>query len=492
MQGREMPLNPGVRVRRVWCVLPMLVAIAAIVACGGYGGSGNTYTPGTVSMPARLAVGTITGFGSVRLNGLEFETTSATIMVNGKAAQQSDLHAGQMIEVKGHHDTGSDQDVADEIEFRANVAGPVSAIDAVAQTLVVLGQTVSVSADTSFADNISPANLASISVGDILEVSGMQATDGTVHATRIERKPAGTQLQVIGTASATDATAKTLGINALVVDFSTATLIGFPSAGPKDGDLVEASGAALNSAGALVATELELRTGKELKADTDSKSEVEGLITRFASPADFDVAGRPVATSSTTMFDGGAASDLALNLRVEVEGTVDANGVLDAAKVHIAQPAEDRLVGQVESVAAGSATLVVLGIQITVDGMTRLEDHGPTKLETFSLADVRSGDWLEIRGGVSGAGSASLTATRVDRLQPQANVSLTGAVASVAQPNFTILTTTIATTPATQFANGLNATTFFASTAGKIVSVRGSWDGATLTAQSVQVGDEED
>jgi hypothetical protein len=295
---------------------------------------------------------------------------------------------------------------------------------------------------------------------------------------------------VIGSATSTDSTAKTLKINSLVVNFGTATLVDFPSTGPKDGDLVEASGTTFDSAGALQATRLELRTGKGLKADANGHSEVEGLITRFGSATDFDVAGRAVGTSSTTTFEGGTASDLALNVRVEVEGSLNSSGVIAATKVEIGHPADTRMAGQVDSVDATAGTVIVMGSHITVDAMTRFEDHGSQKIETFSLADVHTGDWLEIRGAASSDGSNSVKAMRVDRLQPQPGVRLSGTVVAAAQPNFTILATTIATTSATQFSNGPNATTFSTALVGKTASVKGSWNGTVLTADRVQIGED--
>jgi hypothetical protein len=392
--------------------------------------------------------------------------------------------------VKGHHDDASGKDIADEIEFRGNVQGPLSSIDAVAQTLIVLGQTVVVSADTSFDDNISPASVAGLNVDDILEVSGMRAADGTIHATRIHKKPAGASFEVIGTAASTDAAAKTLKIDALVVNFSAATVVDFPSTGPKDGDLLQANGITLDSSGALQATRLELRSGKELKPDADGHMEVEGLITRFASATDFDVAGRPVTTSSSTTFEGGTESDLGLNVRVEAEGSMNASTVLSAAKVEIGHAADDRIAGQVDSVDAAGGAVIVLGIRVNVDAMTRFEDHSSQQIETFSLSDVHTGDWLQIRGTPRSGSGSTINAMRIDRVQPLSGVLLSGTAAAPAQPSFTILSTTITTTSATQFSDGLNATTFFASALGKIVSVKGSWNGTVLTADQVQIGED--
>jgi len=320
----------------------------------------------------------------------------------------------------------------------------------------------------------------------------MALADGSIRATRIESKVAGTALlQVIGTAASTDSTAKTLKINALLVDFSGATLADFPATGPKDGDVVEAQGITLSSSGALNATRLELRSGKEVVPDRDGQVDLDGLISRFASATDFDVAGRKVSTSSSTSFDGGTAADLALNVSVEIEGTLDTSGTIQATKVEIRRPVNARLTGPVDSVDAAHGKVVVLGIQITVDLMTRYEDHGSGRINTFNLTYVRAGDWLQVRGEATTANGTSLEATRVDRVQPQSEAQLMGVVASASAPNFQVLATTVATTHNTSFNHGLNVGDFFANDpVGETVSIRGIWDGSVLTADDVNIGDD--
>ena len=481
-----------------WRILLALALSAALFACGGgYGGMGGSGTASIASRgPASVAVGPITGFGSVHLNGKRFQTTSAAIKIDGQTATQGDLHVGDVVEVRGHHDSTSGDDVADEIEMHSDVQGPVDSIDAVGNRLVVLGQSVVVSADTSYDDGISPASLAGVAVGDILEVSGMRAANGDIDATRIERKPAGASFHVIGTASSTDATAKTLSINALAVDFAAATLVDFPSAGPTDGDLLEAEGTTLGAAGQLLATKLELRTGKELKADHDGEAEIEGLVTRFAAATDFDVAGRAVSTSATTVFEGGGAADLALNVRVEVEGVIDSTGVLAATKVRIERAANVRILAQADAVDATAGTVTVLGVTVSVTPMTRFGDHGPQQVGNFGLASVHSGDWLEIRGFESPAGSNLVVATRLERREAEASVRLAGAVRAATAPNFTILSVTVATTATTQFTDAARATTtavsFFTGLVGQHAQVSGSWDGTTLTAAQASLGENDD
>ena len=527
MGSRTLSFFSRVRVaaRRVGCA-SLVVATVSLAACGGYGGSGSSYsapssTPGgSTSTPATgtsapsgtpsgttsgsgpstppppgpsmAAAGPITGFGTVHLNGLVFDTSGAAITIDGKSATQDDLRAGYYIQVKGHHDATQNQDFADQIDFRGNVIGPVTAIDATAQTLTVLGQTVRVTEDTSFDDDISPASLAGVTVGAFVEVSGVSLADGSIRATRIEGKMAGSALlQVIGTAASTDSTAKTLKINALVVDFSGATLTDFPATGPKDGDVIEVQGITLSSAGALNATRLELRSGKDVVPDGNGQVDLDGLISRFASATDFDVAGRKVSTSSSTSFDGGTAADLAVNVSVEIEGRLDSSGTIQATKVEIRRAVDARLTGPVDSVDAAHGKVVVLGIQISVDLMTRYEDHGSGRVNTFNLTYVHTGDWLEVRGEATTASGTSLEATRVDRVQPQSEAQLMGVVASASAPKFQVLATTVATTDNTSFNHGLNVRGFFANDpVGETVSIRGTWDGSVLTADDVNIGDD--
>ena len=216
-------------------------------------------------------------------------------------------------------------------------------------------------------------------------------------------------------------------------------------------------------------------------------------VTRFASATDFDVGGRPVSTSGSTRFDGGTAADLGLNVSVEVEGALDAAGVLAATRVRIEKSATATLVAQVDSVDAANGVVHALGATVTVDGLTRFEDHGPQKVNTFSLADLHSGDWIEVRGTENPAGT--LLAARFERQEARSSVKLAGAVHTVAQPAMTILAATVATTNATTFTDATghstSASAFFAVLPGPIVSVTGSWDGTTLTASSASLAGDE-
>ena len=200
----------------------------------------------------------VTGFGSVFVNGVRFETSGAAFTINGKPGTQADLRVGHIVRIHGRRD-GAGNCTADRIDFDDLVKGPVMSVNAAAGTLVVMGQTVLTDADTSFDDNIAGASLAGLAAGDIVEVSGMRRADGDIQATRMEAKPAGTIFEVTGAASAVDTAAHKLNVTALVVDYSAATVQNFPGGQPRNDDLIEARGNSVNAAGELVASSIELK-----------------------------------------------------------------------------------------------------------------------------------------------------------------------------------------------------------------------------------------
>jgi len=471
-------------------LLKAVVAAAAVVgltACSGGGSSTSTPQAAAQSTPV-VSSGAITGFGSVFVNGVRFETSSAAFTINGKPGTQADLRVGHVVTVHCHRDDNGNS-TADRIDFDDLVKGPVDSVDAAAGTLVVMGQTVLTDADTSFDDNIQGASLAGLNAGDIVEVSGMRRADGDIQATRIEAKPAGTVFEVTGVASDVDTAAHKLSVNALVVDYSAATVRDFANGQPANGDLVEARGNSVNAAGELVASSIELKREDD-DAGAGMQVQIEGLVTRFVSATDFDVAGKPVTTNSSTRFENGSAADLALNVKVEAEGQLDANGVLVATKVQFKRQASSRIEARVDSVDAAANKLVVLGIDVTVNANTRVEDKGDQRVPNFNLGSIVAGDFVEVRGTELPAESNDVVASRLERDQPEDEVRLRGVVDTASAPSFTILGVTIQTDAGTDFENSsegsISADDFFSDAVGRNVEAKGTVSGGVFTAREVE------
>lgn len=462
-----------------------------LAACGGGGGGGasggdsggqSAGIDGTGIGSGRtvVAAGTVTGFGSVFVNGVRFETSSANFVIDGDIGTEDDLDVGDVVVVRGTFDDDSEiSGTASEIVFDDLVEGPIEAgsIDLVSGVFVVLGQTVVVSADTSFDDSIQLRSLEGLSDGDVIEVSGFRGSDGTIQATRIELKLAGQEFELTGIVVNLDAAAFTFDINGISVDYSGALIEDFAGGQVGEGDLVEVKSSGLGGNDELIATRVEFK-GDDVGGEDGDRVEIEGLITRFAGTDDFDVAGFPVTATAETVFEGGIAADLGLDLKVEVEGELDAFGVLVATDVEIRRNSAVRVVAVVDSVDSANDAFVVLGITVNTDDVTRIEDKSSLEAEPFSVDDLLTGDYVEVRGVELPAGSGGIVASLVERDDLDTETELRGVVTVETGTTLEILGVTVSTSGSTEYRDenevAISANEFFGQIAvGSLVQVSG-------------------
>jgi uncharacterized protein DUF5666 len=311
----------------------LAIGALALAACGGSGTQTAGIDRGGIATPVSV-VGPITGFGSIIVNDVHYNVDKASVVVDGDAATASDLELGQVVTVVGERDASGATGTATQVLFQTNVRGPISALDTATSEITVLGQKVIVGSSTVFDLAGLPAAFGSLRVGDLVAVSGFVSAHGAIEATRIQSVMASSGLLAFGVVSNLDSALLRFNLGALVVDYSQATLIqGFASGGPSNGDRVLVRATSTAPSGALLAREV--RRAEDEEAQAGQEAEVEGLITRFGSATDFDVGGRPVTTTATTTYQGGGSSALALNVKVEVEGAVNASGVIVATLVAI-------------------------------------------------------------------------------------------------------------------------------------------------------------
>ena len=465
--------------------------LAVLVACGGGGSSGSMSQTGAQSV---ATWGTITAFGSVYVNGVRYDVSRATLKKNDTTVAQTGLAVGEVALVRGREDTQTGQGEADSVDVEDSVVGPITTITG--NQLTVLGQTISVTANTSFGPGITPADLTGLKMNDSVEVSGLPGMGGVIMATRIGRAASNEPLQVLGTVGTVSAT--TFMINGLTVDFSNLSLSGFASGKPATGDLVIARGTAFDpTAVKLTATAVRLADTDRDEQAAGGLVEEEGLITVFTSATDFQVAGAKVTTTASTVFKNGTAADLALNVRVEVRGTLDANKVLMADVVEIEHIAVIALAATVSGVDTTMNTLTVLGVTISVDTNTRFEDESNAQVQMFSLKDVAVGNTVLVRGYEKPAGSGMVLATRLVRLPPlpSMDVGVRGPFTASTATQFKILNITIDATSAKLYGTGgqsLTTAEFFTQAAGQVVDVLGTASGSTVTASKAIIDPLED
>ena len=362
-------------------VLALLSALLSI-SCGASGSGGGIGGSGINS------VGTITALGSIVVNGTEFDTSNAVIIVEGEEIGVGDdivldnLDIGMMVTVKGTVSEGDENAVADRVIYNDNVEGPVQSITVVSDTrkdIVVLGQTVILNTVTVFKGT----TFDDIAENDVVEISGLFDDTGAIWATFLE-KTDGVVFEVTGFVENLDAVQETFKINDLTVDYSLADTSGLPGGLPADGLLVEVEGTL--SGLVMFADVIEL--GDDLDAEDVDEIEVTGFVTDFVSAFEFTVGTQVVRTNANTEFIDGTAGDIALGVKLEAEGTLE-GGILFADEVEFWEPDQIEVEGLVTDIVSPS--------EFTVGDQVVQTDAG-TIYEDGTQDDIALGVNLEIKG----------------------------------------------------------------------------------------------
>ncbi|MDO8348886.1 MAG: DUF5666 domain-containing protein, partial [Planctomycetota bacterium] len=302
-----------------------IVALAVLTACGG--GNDDDLAP---VQATQSAIGVISGFGSVIVNGVRFDDAAAAITMNGAAATRDRLRVGMVVQVRGRiHGDGTG--VAESIRYDSCVQGPITAMNRVQNTVTVLGQTVEVDDGTVF-DGVTLRDMNAFAIGDQVEISCYpDLARSRLRATRMERQGTfqngASEIEVNGTVSNLNLAAGTCMVDGQTVNFGAIAAADRP-AGLANGMAVEARGRQFAN-GVLTADMLRDRDRDRISRPDGEGLELEGYVADFVSIANFKIDGQAV-NAANAVIRNGTAADLANGAKVEAEGTMS-NGVLVAS-----------------------------------------------------------------------------------------------------------------------------------------------------------------
>lgn len=310
-------------------------------ACGGTG----TDLAGGGSSGTGVSTGSITGFGSVFMNGMEFLTdsnvapgfvTMKTFMgMDNSSMMDRDLFRVGMV-VTIHH--GPNDNNAHQIEYQNNLQGRIAAKNSgVENTVTILGHTVVVG-NASVFDRLK--------LNEIAEVSGFVDSAGRIRASYIDNVPCSMMMgmctageyEVKGFVSDLSSSGFRLGL--LPRGAGTTVAVSFtPSvgAGLADGMYVQVVTNDLQPGpGGITATRINKLTPRTVFPEK-AMADLEGLVTEppsgSGSVLSFAVEGKRVQTDGNTQFPvGTTGADIRPDVRVQVQGTEN-GGVLSAAKI---------------------------------------------------------------------------------------------------------------------------------------------------------------
>ena len=466
-----------------------LISTLLIVGCSGSdtGIAPVIVTPGTSS--DLVTVGAISGFGSVISNGTEFNTDSAAVMMDGQPGNLADLRIGMMVSIRATVNDETGAALASAIHFSDDVEGPITSINMVNSTLVVLGRTIFFDELTVF-DNALSNNLAA---GNMVQVSGQWRSQEQIQATHVERKAnayaAGMEMEVKGEISGLNVAAQSFNIGSQSCDYSAASLE-LGGADLANGLYVEVSSTSPISNGDLILDRIQARDhdrDRDQLCDSGCDFDLDGYVTLFVSPTEFEVDDSPVSTTAATTYVHGTADTLALDVRLAVSGTLDDAGVLIADRIVFHLPSLIEIEADVEAIDTGNATVTVLGVAVTTDESTMFRDDGSAVVREFGLDDLAVGDRIEVHAYLDGS---TVVATKLERDEADDGVTLKAPVKAVARPSVTMLGVTVTSDPDTVFQNTameiIDADEFFSIVmTDSLVRAEGSYDGTLILADQL-------
>ena len=373
------------------------------LAEGGIGGTG-------------ISTGPVTGFGSIFVNGVRFDVSGAEFIRDGKSIfAESDFSIGEYVTVTGNLNTDGLTGTASKIFFEDIVEGPVTSVSTNNTNIEVLGQKVVVDKLTVL---IGFKLLGDLQEGNILEVSGFRNAAGEINATGIKLKATefidgATELEVTGNIESVNAGAQAFNLGGLTIDYSQAILENIANNLPSPGLTVEVKSTQVLSSNIFHASFVEGKSSL-YEAKDGTELEIEGRVTQFISSSYFFVGDQPVITNSTTEFKDGALGNIALNVKIEVEGVFNASGGLIAESVSLRESGETiEIEGTVQSLDIAAGEFSVLGRQIIVNSSTIFIDESSDNNARLGISDLVPGNRVEVKGNFVAGGE--ILATRVDR-----------------------------------------------------------------------------
>ena len=375
-----------------WKLGAAAVLVLALAACTG----GSVADDG---VEVEL-VGVLASDGT--LAGRALDLTDAEVTRNGDPAEVS-LRPGMVVAVSGTESAGRVR--VRRADVRVELKGPVTAVDAGAGALSVLGFEVRVDALTRIEEEDGATlALADLAVGDFVEVSGQPLPQGAVLATYIERKSgAEAEVEARGFACGLDAGAGTFALWAgpdcdqasadtgVSVDYSGARVEGEPAEGARVEVKGELSGSVIRAR--------EVEFGASGSGGGHAKVELYGPVAALDEAArSFELLGYLVDYSGARV-----EGTLSEGAYVEVEGYPDPEdpGLVRAYEVEVKyrpspeHPPTHEVEGRVEAIDHGAMTLTVAGVALYADGGTLVKQDDPDR--PLAFADLAAGDWVEVK-----------------------------------------------------------------------------------------------
>ncbi|WP_305965840.1 DUF5666 domain-containing protein [Marinobacter salsuginis] len=389
---------------RVFKLAAGTVAFGVISACGGAGGGGLDVADGGIRGTGS-SVGPVSGFGSVFVNGVEFNTDdipNREVESNDGITAESLLSEGMILRVEGEwRDDGTG--TAEKLSYDDTLRGPVGQVTADPSgagefvTLSVMGQSVRVDRQTVVRGTTYATLLGGSQITGHVRVSAWRQADGSYRAGYVGViNPDLTDIELEGSVLTVDTNLNEFTIGTITVQYDENN-VSFGS-GLTETDLQ--IGAALEVEGelngtTLVATTIDRDDARRFSRNSADDIEFTAVIDASYTPSgagsrpgEFTMGGLTVrVTDATELDDSITLDELTEGLLIQVEGQFLSDTVVEAEEIEL-RDGNAKVKGVVSTPADN--VFFIGGVEVRVSSTTvfTVEDGSGVSFQTLPIGST--------------------------------------------------------------------------------------------------------
>lgn len=340
------------------------------------------------------AYGTVSGFGSIYVNGVHFDTDTAEVEIAGAAASEEALAVGMVVDVVGEIDSAGKTGVAQRIRAERVVRGLIETVTDIGsgrKTLQILGQAVYVNEDAT----ITGTSFTELAPGLGVNVSGFVTDHGLITATYIAKQDIDVALhtlEVEGYVDTVDEAAGTFGLKNLDVLIGSAR---FSSGTAQD----LAPGRRVHVVGSLAEDQQSLLQATHIRfvaraVKSGRSASIEGVVRDLVAGESFSLQGVQV-EMHRARIENGTVEEVETGAQVIAFGPLE-QGVLQAERIRIKPLNTERFRGTVTDIDPQNNTFILLDTEFLVTRYTQFKDESRAMERYFNLESLRSGEEVEV------------------------------------------------------------------------------------------------
>lgn len=359
----------------------LLLLIQLLLSCsGGETGTGEDTDQGT------MYIGSISAFGSIFVNGFEFDTDKAVIVFDGEQVGQEKLSQGMVVQVEGNIDSLA-KGIADHVTYNTLLRGQ---IDSIGQgSMTVLGQTVLTDENTLFYSKVDAiTGIEQLQPGNSIEISGFPGMHSFLASYIRVLDSAAIQDHLVVSGLVEVVTSQFVRLNNLTAYFNKDSASQFINL--RTGVMARLIGhyQMLNDSQRFIIDEVYSKQQDKV----DRMLDMEAYVVEPLNEGYMRVNVMPVLVSAGIDIRGGSLDALKhAGTRVQVYGHLS-HGVLEAYRILIKEAPSVELVSEIEQVDPDQNSFRIFARNIGVNNHTIFKDDRSQPLQSINVRNLATGD----------------------------------------------------------------------------------------------------